>query len=343
MDKTSSICAVAGHSGGHIIPTITKALEYKHNNFARRIIFFSTSTTLDQAIIKNFSIDQLIQLRIENLPSLKKIYRLPLFTFFFLSSFLKSLLHLYRTQPSRIIATGGYVAIPVCLAGALLRIPIELYELNVEPGKAITFLARFAQKICITFKKTADYFPSKQCTVTKYPIRFTQEDLQINRLDLLQRHDFSADKKTVFILGGSQGSLFLNKQVKSWIEHNPEIKNKIQIIHQVGVHEKDNWQIFYKELGIPHITFDYLNNLAPMYHMADIVICRAGAGTLAELLFFNKKAIIIPLEIASTSHQLLNAQEMAHEHPDLFNVVRQHEIEKSSASFHKCLREYLHN
>ena len=233
---------------------------------------------------------------------------------------------------------GGLISIPVCLAGKLLRIPIELYELNVEPGKAVNFLSKFVSKINICFDETEKYFPFKKCNLVSYPIRFSESEKKLSKLEAIKKINLSEDKKTILILGGSQGSVFINNLFKDFILQNNNINNKIQVIHQTGS-DKFDWELLYKENLICAITFDFSDNIEQYYLAADIVVCRSGAGSLSEILFFQKKCITIPLEINSNNHQLLNAKSLEKKHPDLFCVLRQSDVTKNPNLFSEKIKK----
>lgn len=322
-----TICYVAGKSGGHIMPCITHAQKLKNKQKADTIIFFSTQAKLDKNITKNKKIiDQTITLPFANVPG-KKIWRYPYFMYCMAVSFLKSLFHLTRTQPDMVISMGGLICVPVCLAAKLLRIPFDLYEVNVEPGKAITFLAPMARTLYICFTVTQKYFTKITCVKTEYPVRYSQEDKQMTQEQALEKIQFTRNRKTIFILGGSQGSLFINNVIKRWLDQTPDMHQHIQIIHQTGALDTHDWKNYFQELGIPAITFAYQDNLTPYYIASDMIICRSGAGTLAETLFFQKPCTTIPLETHSTAHQTLNARARSQEHPNLVSVVYQHELD----------------
>ncbi len=218
-------------------------------------------------------------------------------------------------RPERIITTGSSVAIPVCIAGWVLNIPIELFELNTHPGKTMRFLATFAQTIRHCFVTTRDFFPRHHCTLTDYPVRFAIHSSN-NQLTA-----FEKKRTTVFIHGGSQGSQQLNLLMQKLLTEHPSLAKKIQIIHQTGAHPTEVKKQ-YDMLHIPAHVFRYEDTLEDYYCRADLVICRAGAGALFETLFFQKKCITLPLMATAHNHQLKNAQAMAHEYPHLFQVAR---------------------
>jgi UDP-N-acetylglucosamine--N-acetylmuramyl-(pentapeptide) pyrophosphoryl-undecaprenol N-acetylglucosamine transferase len=324
--KYHRICFVAGKSGGHILPCITLAQQVMHKHPHYEVMFFSTASDLDKQLINgNAIIKHYIPLNLET-HYLKKIITWPLFAWQLMYSFIKSVWYLRKLNPEAVISTGGYIAIPVCLAARLLRIPIELYELNAVPGKAVKFLAPLAYKVWICFEKSTAYLPAKKCALTHYPIKFNDSSNLLTKQETITALNFSPERKTILILGGSQGSLFINAAIKHMLERWPDARNTIQIIHQTGALDRTDWASYYEQLTIPHMVFSYSDALGNYYVAADLVICRAGAGTLAEVSFFNKKCITIPLETASTNHQIDNAAAAAQMRPDLFTILNQNDI-----------------
>lgn len=317
--KNNYVCVVAGKSGGHILPAVTYAQQQKSDNEA--ILLITTSSKLDHLIAKK-------QLLVDKHIALNTTYyhnwllQYPVLCLQFLRIFCKSIALFMHYKPNKIITTGGFIAVPVCFAAKCLRIPILLFELNAQPGKAITLLSYIATNIFACFSQALKPLPS--AILNPYPIRYTEKDI-IEQKKAHQIIGFSPERKTLLILGGSQGSLGVNNIIKHWITDSSNIAS-IQIIHQIGDNESFDWKNFYQEKKIPSRVFRYCENLAPFYCAADLVISRAGAGSLFELVFFQKKAIIIPLELKSTHHQLSNAYEMQKKYPHLMHVIRQSEI-----------------
>jgi UDP-N-acetylglucosamine--N-acetylmuramyl-(pentapeptide) pyrophosphoryl-undecaprenol N-acetylglucosamine transferase len=328
VKKSSSlhrVCFVAGKSGGHILPCITLAQNMLGVNPDCDILFFSTASSLDKQIIaKNSFVKKYIALDFEA-SNLKNILTWPRFLYTLAKSFIKSIRELKKHKPEVVISTGGFIAIPVCLTARILRIPVELYELNVVPGQAIKFLAPCAQKIWICFKETATYLPHKKCTLTQYPVKFNEQKL-ISKDKVLDSLKFSPNRKTILVLGGSQGSLFINRSMIELFEQQPTLAHVVQVVHQTGSLDRTDWKKIYDQKGVPCIVFDYAQDLEAYYQIADLIICRAGAGTLAEISFFNKKCITIPLETKTNSHQVDNALAAARLRPDLFTVINQEAI-----------------
>src|SRR5438105_8036970 len=200
--KPTTICFVAGKSGGHIIPCLTIAHTMRGQNDRASILFFSSNTDLDKKILThNPAVSWHIMLPLST--KAQSLYKTMMHA---IISFMRSLFYLCRHRPQEIITTGGIVAIPTCIAGFLLRIPITLYSLDAVPGKAIQFLIPFATSMYVCFESSQKYFPAGKSTLKPYPIKYS--NTIINQQDALIKLQLNPYKKTVVILGGSQGSLF---------------------------------------------------------------------------------------------------------------------------------------
>ena len=315
-----TICFVAAKSGGHILPCLTLASHLKETAYNASVLFISAKNQLDYQLTHNHpNIDRNIYITLCNIPY-KKPYLLPKFFLQLIWATLKIFLFFIKKRPEKIISSGGYIATPVIIAGSLLRIPIELWELNVIPGKAIKWLSFFAQRINICFPETINHFSPKKCHLSSYPIRY-HEGEKSSPLLCKEKLNLKKNLKTIFILGGSQGSKELNEMVKEILNKNVLLAKKIQVIHQTGPHNPELIEEWYKKHNIAAHVFTYKNNLACMYNAADIIISRAGAGALAEIIFFEKPAIIIPLTTIQTDHQIHNAQSIAKQFPQRIIVA----------------------
>lgn len=327
IDATSPvICFAAGKSGGHLIPAVSLAKKFITDQFDTKVIFITSNTPLDYSIISK-------EQNITHIPisfkanTIWKIYYPFLFLHFLKNIFL-CLYFLYKYKVNRVESTGGYIALPVCFAAYLLRIPIILHELNVVPGKAIKLLAPFATKIITCFERTQKEFSIHKTYYQSYPLRFNEAD-QTDHNIAKSKLGFSPSQKTLFILGGSQGSLFINMSIKKWLEQMQQHSNQLQIIHQIGYNERFEWQDFYAKYAIKAYVFSFSDAMPLFYNAADLIITRAGAGTLFEILFFNKPCLAIPLETSQNNHQRYNAIEFASIHPQLITVLFQSQVEKN--------------
>ena len=340
MNTKPTIAAVAGRSGGHVLPALTFATRLAHDQ-SSSIIFFSTTAPLDIALIKQSAgITHHTCLAVDNVP-----YKNPAKLFWFagqvLRAFFKSLRILRKYRPERVISTGGYISIPVCMAARMLRIPFDLYEFNAVPGKAITFLARYARTTHICFVKARKKLPTCHSALIDYPVRFELSARYKTPDAARQELGLLPDKKTIFISGGSQGSKIINQLVRQWLELNPHVHPTIQIIHQTGVDAPVDWQTYYDKLEIKALVAPYFEDPALHYAAASLLVCRAGAGSLFEAVFFNKPAVVIPLETGNTSHQKDNALAIAAQHPQLFSVVLEEAINKDNTALFSVLNKQV--
>lgn len=248
---------------------------------------------------------------------------------------------LIKHRPTKLICTGGFLAIPVAICARILAIPIDMYELNVQPGRATRFLASWSKDLFTCFTETQQHLPKNKCHKVAYPIRFFDNTRQISQREALRELSFDKHRKTVCILGGSQGSLELNRLIQNWLTHNEYLYNDIQIIHQTGRKDPFNWQLFYDKHMMPAHVFSFHQDPSLYYAAADLIICRSGAGTLFEVLFFGKPCITIPLEIAGNAHQVANALALHKEYDDIFTVIRQKQILHNKEIFYQKAAELL--
>jgi len=341
MKKQKTICFVAGRSGGHIIPALTLAKKIVEKDQHTNVIFFSTNSPIDKKILKNNTeIKKHIELSLKNVPY-KNVLHYPSFLANASYAIIKSLFALIKHRPEKIISMGGYISIPVCMCAFLLRIPIELFELNAVPGKTVTFLAPLATKIHVCFKEAISHLPEKKCQLSEYPIRYSKQQTTQAKPDTHKKHGLLPDKYTILVLGGSQGSVYINNVIKKLINTSDNLHKKIQMIHQTGTNDKTNWEAFYKKNNISALSFEFKNDIKQHYQLADMVICRSGAGTLFETVFFNKKCITIPLDTKTTSHQIDNAKSMEKIYPNLVKMIQEKDLEKSTYLLKKEINKHI--
>lgn len=339
MNKPQIICYIAGKSGGHILPALTLIRRHKLTRQDDRIVLFTTDSELDHKIRQESSlITEHVAIDLENVPN--KIMQYPRFLWHVLRVFKQAWRYFRINKPDKIVSLGGYISIPIVLAAYLRRIPIEIYELNVIPGKANLFLARYATTIFICFGASSTYF-KRSCSLTAYPIRFNKELREYPQSTMLHELNLSLSKRTILLLGGSQGSIFINNLWRAWVQENTHLHDSLQVIHQTGNQDSFNWKAFYAAKKIDARVFDYTTTVEQYYLATDLVVARAGAGTLFELQFFGKRAIIIPLRTKTTDHQMENAQAMMLQCPYLFTILDQNDCEQDPTNAFKALTDAI--
>jgi UDP-N-acetylglucosamine--N-acetylmuramyl-(pentapeptide) pyrophosphoryl-undecaprenol N-acetylglucosamine transferase len=230
---------------------------------------------------------------------LRSLFKLP-------RGIVQSLWILIRFRPNLVIGVGGYSAGPVILSAWLLRIKTVLHEQNVLPGMTNRMLARFANGVFVSFESTRTYFSQKHVRVTGNPVR--REILTVARNALSS--DGPKEVFTVLIAGGSQGAHSINMAVLAALEHLTE-KNRFFFIHQTGPVDERTVRTGYELSGVRARVLPFIKDMAAVYRDADLIICRAGATTVAEITAMGKAAIMIPFPYATDDHQTINAKDLA--------------------------------
>lgn len=208
---------------------------------------------------------------------------------------------LKELQPDVVFSKGGFVSVPVVRAAASLKIPCVIHESDMTPGLANKLCIPVARKVCCNFPETLKSLPAEKSILTGSPIR--EELLHGNKEAARKLCGFHSDKPVLMIIGGSLGSAVINQSVR---EALPKLLDDFQIVHICGKDKIDN--LLLKTPG--YKQFEYVkDDLKDIFAMADIVVSRAGANAICELLALKKPNLLIPLSAgASRGDQILNAR-----------------------------------
>ena len=221
-----------------------------------------------------------------------------------LKGYAEALKIMKKYKPDVVFSKGGFVAVPVVLAARHHKIPVIIHESDMTPGLANKICIPIAKKVCCNFPETLKYLPEDKAVLTGSPIR--EELLNGDRLAGLQYTHLSAGLPVILVIGGSLGSVTVNQAVRSIL---PELLKNFQIIHICGKGNLDESLIG----TAGYVQYEYVD--APLKHLfaaADIVISRAGANSICELLALRKPNLLIPLSAsASRGDQILNANSFA--------------------------------
>lgn len=288
----SSFVMAGGGTGGHVIPALAVARELRSRG--HRVRFIGTRRGMESKLVPaaDFPIDW-IEIgglkRVGLRKTLTTLVELPM-----------SVWHAARIldsdQPAAVFSTGGFVAGPVLLAALWKRLPVVIMEPNAIPGFTHRKLARFVARALVSFPETARWFPSGAAEVTGMPIR--EEFFAISP-------KMRGDALTVLITGGSQGSRTLNRAAEeSW----PLWEIPIRLIHQTGAKAYEELAPRFRDARVQGEIKPFLEDMAGAFAAADLVVGRAGMGTVTELAAAGKPSILVPLPTASDQHQLHNAQ-----------------------------------
>ena len=203
-------------------------------------------------------------------------------------------------RPDVVFSKGGFVSVPVVRAAASLKIPCIIHESDMTPGLANKLCIPVATKICCNFPETLKGLPEQKALLTGSPIR--QELTKGSKLAALKLCSFSANKPVIMIIGGSQGATSVNIMVR---EALPKLLKRFQVVHICGKDKVDNLM-----LSIPgYKQFEYLKTeLKDVFALADLVVSRAGANAICEILALKKPNLLIPLQTGSRGDQILNGR-----------------------------------
>ena len=203
---------------------------------------------------------------------------------------------LRKVRPDVIFLTGGWVGIPVALAGQILRIPIVIFVPDVEPGRTLKFLGRFASVVTATTADTSRYYPGKRVVETGYPLR--PELLEATREQGLAHFGLDEDKRTLLVFGGSRGSRAINNVILDHIAALMAVPD-LQILHVSGKLDAEVVRQQHDKLSDDiksrYHLYDYVDDFGLALAASDLVVSRAGAATIGEFPFFSLPAILVPL------------------------------------------------
>lgn len=291
------IVMTGGGTAGHVTPNIALFPSLKERGFA--ISYIGSYNGIEKGLITSMDIPYY------GISSgkLRRYFDPKNFSdpFKVIKGFFQARALLKKIKPDIVFSKGGFVSVPVIFAAKFLHIPAIIHESDLTPGLANKLAIPAASKVCCNFPETLKYLPEGKAVLTGSPIR--KELLNGNRQNALKFCHFSEQKPVLLIIGGSIGSVFINNAVRGSLD---QLLKQFQIIHLCGKGNLDS-SLNQKE---GYAQFEYISeNLADLFAAADLVISRAGANSICELLALHKPNILIPLSAkASRGDQILNAK-----------------------------------
>ena len=290
------IVLTGGGTAGHVTPNI--ALLPKLKELGYEIYYIGSYTGMEKQLIEE-----------QNIPyygissgKLRRYFDIKNFSdpFKVVKGLAQAISLLRKLKPNVVFSKGGFVSVPVILAARFLHIPVVIHESDFTPGLANKIAIPAATKVCCNFPETLSYLPKEKGILTGSPIR--KELLTGNALAALDLCNFTKEKPVILSVGGSSGSKVMNDALRAIL---PELLKDYQIIHLCGKGNLDDTLTDTKG----YAQFEYAKSeLRDMFALADIVISRAGANAIFELLALRKPNILIPLSAnASRGDQILNA------------------------------------
>ena len=322
MEQTEKMKVVftGGGTGGHVYPNIAIYEAIKERSPDSSFLYIGTKQGAENRIVKNITqpipfVDVLSKGIPQKIKSFQTIIAL---VYIFLGA-VKSYFILRKFRPDIIIGSGGYVAAPVLLAASLLKIKVFIHEQNAVPGRLNRFIARFASRIAVSFSSTANFFPQDKVVFTGYPLR---RSIRYSKgEDIKKKYKIPAKNKVVFIFGGSAGARTINNATAEIIPMLLATKNLTVILSTGRGYSReykayDDTVKIFQDIGIPTevegklIAREYFDNIDEIYSITDLVVSRAGAGTIKEITTLGLPSILIPKIDLPGDHQILNAREV---------------------------------
>jgi UDP-N-acetylglucosamine--N-acetylmuramyl-(pentapeptide) pyrophosphoryl-undecaprenol N-acetylglucosamine transferase len=301
-----SIIIAGGGTGGHIYPgiSIARAIQKIDPNIDVR--FVGSTQGLEQKIIprEGFELD-LLQIGKLNyagdiFSKIKTILLMPL-------ALLKSVQLLFKYKPEQVLGVGGYASGPFVLMASLLGYSTAIWEPNAHPGLTNRILSKFVKRCFVVFKEAGFFFKNNKIDWVGLPVRPEIEVAGKSFVDYYEKPR-TFKKFHILVFGGSQGARVLNQVLVKSVQNEEKWLHDCEVIHQTGSMDLKHVLPVYENSVFDVKAHEYLFEMNEYYSWADLIICRAGASTIAELAALGKPAIFIPLPNSADDHQLKNAQ-----------------------------------
>ena len=307
------IILTGGGTAGHVTPNIALIPELQKRGY--EIYYIGSKNGIEKELMANFDIPYY------GISSgkLRRYFDVKNFTdpFRILKGYSEASRIIKQVKPDVIFSKGGFVTVPVVKAAKRRNVPCVLHESDISPGLANRLCLSSALAVCANFPETLSHLPKDKAYLTGSPIR--RELFSGNRLEGLKMCGFTADKPVILVIGGSLGSVRVNEAVREIL---PELLKKYQVIHLCGKDKVDSSL----EGTEGYVQYEYIQKeLCDLLDAADLVISRAGANAICELLALHKPNILIPLSLeASRGDQILNAESF--ERQGFSYVIKEEEL-----------------
>ncbi|TSD65913.1 undecaprenyldiphospho-muramoylpentapeptide beta-N-acetylglucosaminyltransferase [Inquilinus sp. KBS0705] len=321
--KAKRIIISGGGTGGHIFPAIAIANALKKLDPATEILFVGASGRMEMEKVPAAGY-KIIGLDIQGIQR-KSVWKNVMFPIKLLRSVRRSVKIIKDFKPDAAVGVGGYASGPLLYAASISGVPTLIQEQNSYAGITNKWLGAKAKKICVAFDGMEKFFPANKIIKTGNPIRKESVDIAGKQMQALELYKLSSFKKTILVTGGSLGARTLNNSILAGLDKI--IAADVQVIWQTG---KFYYKSILEQLGSnvnPNIcVVEFLNRMDLAYAAADVIISRAGAGTIAELCVVKKPVILVPSPNVSEDHQTKNALALVQETAAVFVADRDAEV-----------------
>jgi UDP-N-acetylglucosamine--N-acetylmuramyl-(pentapeptide) pyrophosphoryl-undecaprenol N-acetylglucosamine transferase len=302
-----------GGTGGHLFPGMAVAEEFLSRAPANEVLFVGTERGIEARAVPaaGYRLELITAAGIRGKDIFSQLKGAAMMLYGYAQS--RTILKAFR--PDMVLGVGGYASLPMVLAAKGMQIPRYIHEQNAIPGMTNKLLARFADRVFITLEESARFFPKEKVLLTGNPLR-----RQI--LDLVGRQNSSSTSPSangeseqslqggfrLFVFGGSQGAHAVNMALVEALPLMADLSGRLEISHQTGEADCAAVRAAYKDSGIHSNLQSFISDMAAEYKQADLIICRAGATTIAEVTACGKACLFIPFPHAVDDHQRRNAE-----------------------------------
>ncbi|MDY6905293.1 MAG: undecaprenyldiphospho-muramoylpentapeptide beta-N-acetylglucosaminyltransferase [Thermodesulfobacteriota bacterium] len=302
------VIITGGGTGGHLFPGIAIAQCFREQWPDVRVLFVSAGTPIEKQIIPSLGFD-FERIASEGIKGRSLTSRIRAMAKLMLGVG-TAVRILMKFKPAIVVGMGGYSSAPMVLCAWIFGIRIVLHEQNAQPGITNRMLARFADCVFVSYEGAKDRLYARKIRTTGNPLR---REI-INAIDEAWQVGKERDQKNdgrfrVFVIGGSQGAHSLNKTVID-AAAKVSIKGTLSVVHQTGRTDEAMVRQAYERTGIDATVKPFFDDMAVQYRDADLIICRAGATTVAEIACVGKPAVFVPFPHAADNHQAYNAREL---------------------------------
>ncbi|MCB9072914.1 MAG: undecaprenyldiphospho-muramoylpentapeptide beta-N-acetylglucosaminyltransferase [Bdellovibrionaceae bacterium] len=300
-DFSQTIVITGGGTGGHIYPGLAIAETLQKLDPQAKIVFVGAQGGMEEKIFPRYKYPfHLIKIgrlhsSVGRVQQIKTLLMMPF-------SLLHAAIIFMKVRPTSVLGVGGFASGPFLLISWLLGAKTYLWEANAYPGLTNRWLSRIARATFVVFEESQKYLKSKKIIFSGMPVR--QEFFQA-----LQKQP--QEKFRLLVFGGSQGARFINFVVRDIFTKNPDLLNNIDLVHQIGSRDYKQMVDSYGAIMQRAQILEYIHDMPQQLQQADLVICRSGASTVAEVVSCRKPTIFIPLPTAADNHQFHNAQVIA--------------------------------
>jgi UDP-N-acetylglucosamine--N-acetylmuramyl-(pentapeptide) pyrophosphoryl-undecaprenol N-acetylglucosamine transferase len=302
MKQSVNILLSGGGTGGHIYPAIAIANELKERHPGSKFLFVGAKGRMEMEKVPQLG----YEIKGLNITGFQRSLSLKNLTFPFklISSLLKAKRIIRKFKPNVVIGTGGFASGPTLFMANRSHIPSLIQEQNSYPGITNKMLAKKVKKICVAYDGLEKYFPAEKLIKTGNPVRQDLLQIDVKREEALRYFKLDPSKMTLVILGGSLGARAINQALEKNIQ--TILKNDIQVIWQSGKLYYEEYKKFSEVEGVQ--VWEFIQQMDLLYAAADVLISRAGAGSISELCIVGKPVIFIPSPNVAEDHQTKNAK-----------------------------------